>query len=121
MPSETAVPTDLLDELRTVYRHDPNLLDGDLPDLRLRPLTGGRNNRVYAWDSPEGEVCLKLYRTDKRDRADCEYQALTHVAAHGVTAAPRALWHDPDPELPAVAMTLVAATQYPTWLPRPSR
>jgi len=53
-------------------------------------------------------VCLKLYRTDKRDRATCEYQTLMHVAEHGITAAPQPLWHDPDPELSVVAMTMVA-------------
>ncbi|MGH3822064.1 MAG: phosphotransferase [Pseudonocardiaceae bacterium] len=113
MPHDTAVPTGLLDELRNFHRRDPNLLDDDLPGLRLRPLTGGRNNRVFAWDGTDGEVCLKLYRTDKRDRAACEYQALTHVAACGVTAAPQPLWHDPDPELPAVAMTMVAGEPVP--------
>lgn len=107
MPHSTAVPTGLLDELRNFHRHNPSLLDDDLPGLRLRSLTGGRNNRVFAWDGPDGEVCLKLYRTDKRDRAGSEYQALTHVAASGITAAPEPLWHDPDPELPAVAMTMV--------------
>jgi len=68
---------------------------------------------VFTWDGPDGEVCLKLYRTDKRDRAGCEYQALAHVAACGVTVAPRALWHDPDPDLPAVAMTMVAGDPVP--------
>ncbi len=113
MPHDTAVPIDLLDELRMIHRRDPGLLDSEHPDLRVRPLTGGRNNRVYAWDSPDGEVCLKLYRTDKRDRAACEYRALAHLAAHGVTAAPQALWHDPDPDLPAVAMTLVPGVTLP--------
>lgn len=113
MPHATAVPTGLLDELRNFNRRDPSLLDDDLPGLRLRPLTGGRNNRVFAWDGPDGEVCLKLYRTDKRDRAAYEYQALTHVAACGVTAAPQPLWHDPDPELPAVAMTMLAGQPVP--------
>ncbi|GAB3474106.1 aminoglycoside phosphotransferase family protein [Amycolatopsis cihanbeyliensis] len=113
MPHTTAIPTGLLAELRHFHRHNPSLLDEALPGLRLRPLTGGRNNRVFAWDSPDGEVCLKLYRTDKRDRAACEYQALTHVAACGVTAAPRPLWHDPDPELPAVAMSMVPGQPVP--------
>jgi Ser/Thr protein kinase RdoA (MazF antagonist) len=89
------------------------MLDDDLAGLRPRPLTGGRNNRVFAWDSPDGEVCLKLYRTDKRDRAACEYQALMHVAGRGVTAGPQPLWHDPDPQLPAVAMSMLPGQPVP--------
>jgi len=113
LPYAIAVPTGLLDELRNFHRREPSLLDEDLPGWRLRPLTGGRNNRVFAWESPDGAACLKLYRTDKRDRASCEYQALTHVAACGVTAVPQPLWHDPDPELPAVGMTLLAGQPVP--------
>ncbi len=113
MPHATAVPTGLLAELRNFDRRNPSLLDGDLPGLRLRQLAGGRNNRAFAWDGPDGEVCLKLYRTDKRDRAGCEYRALAHVAAYGVAAGPQALWHDPDPELPAVAMTMEVGEPVP--------
>jgi len=76
-------------------------------------VAGGRNNRAFAWDGPDGEVCLKLYHTDKRDRAGCEYRALAHVAAYGVAAGPQALWHDPDPELPAVAMTMEVGEPVP--------
>ena len=112
MPHD-AVPTDLLAELRNLHRRDPNLLDEHLPSLRLRPLSGARNNRVFAWDGPDGEVVLKLYRTDKRDHAACEYQALTHVTACGITAAPQPLWHDPDPRLPAIAMTTLNGEPVP--------
>lgn len=112
MPHD-AVPTDLLGELRNFHQRDPKLLDEHLPGLRLRTLSGGRNNRVFAWEGPDGEVVLKLYRTDKRDRAACEYQALAHVAACCITAAPQPLWHDPDPELPAVAMTLLSGEPVP--------
>jgi Ser/Thr protein kinase RdoA (MazF antagonist) len=113
LPYATPVPTDLLDELHDFHRRNPSMLDHDLPGLRLRSLTGGRNNQVFTWDGPDGEICLKLYRTDKRDRATSEYQALTQVAACGITAAPHPLWHDPDPELPAVAMTMVAGQPVP--------
>lgn len=69
--------------------------------------------RVYAWSGPDGEVCLKLYRTDKRDRTGCEYAALQHLAIHGVTAGPEPLWLDPHPDLPAVAMTLLPGEPLP--------
>lgn len=113
MQNNATVPTDLLDELRALHQRDPELLDNETAGLGLRPLSGGRNNRVFAWNSADGEVCLKLYRIDKRDRAACEFNALNHVAAHGVTNAPQALWHDPDPNLPAVAMSMVAGEPVP--------
>lgn len=113
MPSTTGVPTRLLAELRNLHHRDPSLLDNDLPDLRLWILAGGRHNQVFVWDSPDGETCIKLYRTDKHDRASHEYQALTHIATCGITAAPRPLWHDPDPDLSAVAMTMVPGKPVP--------
>lgn len=106
MIHDTAIPTELLDHLRQLHQSDPDALDSDLPEYGLEPLSGGRNNRVYRWQSPTGDICLKLYKTDKRDRAACEFHALTHLAEHGVMSAPKALWHDPHEELPAVAMTL---------------
>lgn len=58
----------------------------------LGPLTGGRNNRVYAWDRPEARFASSCIAPTKRDRATCEYQALTHIAAYGITA-PQAARH----------------------------
>ncbi|ONI71186.1 hypothetical protein ALI144C_52715 [Actinosynnema sp. ALI-1.44] len=101
------IPHDLLTELRLLHREQPDALGADLPAYGLIQLTGGRNNRVYRWSSPRGPVCLKLYRTDKRDRARCEWTALRHLADHGVTATSTALWHDPHPELPAVGLRFV--------------
>jgi aminoglycoside phosphotransferase (APT) family kinase protein len=101
------IPHDLLAELRAVHRAQPHALDGDLPQWGLAPLTGGRNNRAYRWSSPRGPACLKLYRTDKRDRARCKWTALRHLAEHGVAAASTAFWHDSHPELPALGMRFV--------------
>jgi hypothetical protein len=103
----------LLAELRIFHRRGPNMLEDDLPGLRLRRLAGGRKNRVFAWDGPDGEVCLKLYRSDARDRAGREHQALVHLAESGITAAPQPLWHDPDPELPVVATTMLPGQAVP--------
>ncbi|GAA5111018.1 aminoglycoside phosphotransferase family protein [Haloechinothrix salitolerans] len=113
------IPHDLLTELRVLHRERPEALDTDLPEYGLIPITGGRNNRVYRWSSPRGPVCLKLYRTDKRDRARCEWTALRHLTDHGVTATSTALWHDPHPELPAVGLRFVPG-QPITALDRPS-
>lgn len=101
------IPHDLLAGLRVLHRKQPDALDADLPEYGLIPITGGRNNRIYRWSSPRGPVCLKLYRTDKRDRARCEWTALRHLADHDFTSATTALWHDPDPDLPAVGLRFV--------------
>ena len=101
------IPHGLLAELRALHRTQPEALDGDLTQFGLTRLVGGRNNRVYRWRSRFGPACLKLYRTDRRDRAKCEWTALRHLAAHGVVAACSAFWHDPDPELPALGLRLV--------------
>ncbi|GAA0988293.1 aminoglycoside phosphotransferase family protein [Nocardiopsis tropica] len=101
------VPTDALAELRRIHEHEPALLDGPLPEWGLTPLSGGRSNRVYRWDSPAGPVCLKLYRTDKRDRSGSEALALSHLERHGVDRVPRLLWHDDHDVLPAAALTLL--------------
>ncbi len=105
MPS--TIPRDLLAELRQLHRNEPARLDGPLSDLGLTPLPGGHNNRVYRWDSPEGPVCLKLYRTDKRNRSGSEALALVHLEQHGVGGVPRVLWHDDHDVLPAAALTLL--------------
>ncbi|GAA1450877.1 aminoglycoside phosphotransferase family protein [Nocardiopsis tropica] len=101
------VPEDLLAELRRLHQHDPGLLDSSLPKWGLTPLSGGRSNRVYRWDCSDGPACLKLYRTDKRDRSGSEALALSHLAKHGVDRVPQLLWHDDHELLPASAMTLL--------------
>jgi aminoglycoside phosphotransferase (APT) family kinase protein len=101
------IPRDLLTELRLLHRTQPDALDGDLPQFGLAKLAYSRNNRVYRWSSPRGPACLKLYRTDKRDRARCEWTALRHLAEHDVTAACAPFWHDPHPDLPALSMGFV--------------
>jgi hypothetical protein len=103
----TAIPHELLDELRTLCRVRPAALDDDLPQFALTRLHRSRNNRLFRWNSPLGPICIKLYRTDKRDRARCEWTALHHLAAHGITAIRQPLWHDPHPDLPAVGMSLI--------------
>ncbi|ANN21169.1 hypothetical protein SD37_40025 [Amycolatopsis orientalis] len=89
------------------------MLDDDLPGLRLRRLARGRQNRTFAWDGPDGEICLKLYSSGNHERAIREYQALLHLAESGITAAPQPLWHDPNPELPAVATTMLPGQAVP--------
>ncbi len=79
----------------------------------MRRLSGGRRNRSFAWDGPGGEICLKLYASGDHDRAIREYRALVHLAESGITAVPQPLWHDPNPELSAVATTMLPGLAVP--------
>ncbi|MFD0856774.1 hypothetical protein ACFQ07_31365 [Actinomadura adrarensis] len=60
----------------------------------LRPLTGGFQNHVYAWDDPEhGPICLKLYiKGNHRRRVEHEWAALPLFAEHEVSDVARPLW-----------------------------
>lgn len=77
----------------------------------LRRLGGGRNNAVFAWNSPDGDLCIKLYPNTNRRRVEREWHGLTHVA--GLDIAPVPVWLDEHPEHPALAMTLVPGTPLP--------
>jgi Ser/Thr protein kinase RdoA (MazF antagonist) len=99
--------TALLTALRDGRSMPPALRAERLGQLGVAPLGGGRHNRVYAWERPNGPVCVKVYRTDGRHRVQREWHALTLLAAHQVTAAPLPLWLDPDPDQPAIGMTMV--------------
>jgi thiamine kinase-like enzyme len=109
---------DLLDLLRSA------LASGWLPDSGalaawgLRPLSGGRNNHIYAWDPGTGdEVCLKIYKPDGRaeDRRRFlrESHALAALAAAGVDDVPRLLWQDPAEPQPVTVMSLLPGTSLP--------
>lgn len=77
----------------------------------LRALGGGRNNDVYLWSGPTGEVCIKLYRKiDDRCRCEREWQALSLLAEHGFDYAPTPLWRDHHSHRPAIGMSLVPGT-----------
>jgi aminoglycoside phosphotransferase (APT) family kinase protein len=110
-------PTDLLAELRRARRLDPADQDQAVAALGLRPLTGGRNNHVYAWDSPQGPTCIKVYKLDERRRPEREWHALTLLAIHGTPNVPRLLWREGDAVSPAVGMTLVTGTAIPDEAP----
>ncbi|MFJ8966656.1 phosphotransferase [Lentzea sp. NPDC102401] len=95
------VPGDLLADLRTAQHGDPDNLNDVLEAWSLRPLTGGRNNDVYAWN----DTCIKLYRKTDGNRVEREWHGLIHVSALGV--APLPLWLDEHDERPALGMSLV--------------
>jgi thiamine kinase-like enzyme len=102
----TDAPADLLAALRHARSGPPGGLDGALRELRLRPLTGGRQNHVYLWTPPdEHATVVKVYKSDDRRRADREWAALTLLAVHKADDVPLPLWMDPDPAEPAIGMT----------------
>jgi thiamine kinase-like enzyme len=102
----TDAPADLLAALRRARSGPPGGLDDALRELRLRPLTGGRQNHVYLWTPPTCHATVvKIYKTDDRRRADREWAALTLLAAHKADDVPLPLWMDPDPAEPAIGMT----------------
>jgi hypothetical protein len=91
--------------------HASNADPGDLEVVhraKLRPLTGGHNNGVYAASVDGQQLCLKLSVVDERGRAEREWQALQLLAAHRPGLAPAPLWYDPDPRQPVVVMQLLS-------------
>jgi hypothetical protein len=66
--------------------------------LAARPARPGGNNRVFCLDIADGtRLALKYYPSqaiDGRDRLGQEYEALSFLAAHGVTSTPRPIARD---------------------------
>jgi hypothetical protein len=60
----------------------------------------GGNNRVFCLDTADGsQLALKFYpprSIDGRDRLGQEFEALSFLARHGVTATPRPIASDPE-------------------------
>ncbi|MFF4205622.1 phosphotransferase family protein [Streptomyces sp. NPDC001668] len=107
-----APPIALLAELRDARTGSEDRLTEALEHHGLRPLTGGFQNHVYAWDDPRhGPICLKLYaKGNQRRRVDREWAALTLLAKHDVSDVPRPLWLDTSDSVPAIGMTLLKGT-----------
>jgi Ser/Thr protein kinase RdoA (MazF antagonist) len=107
-----APPAALLTDLRDARTGSQTRLKDVLEYHGLRPLTGGLQNSVYAWDDPEaGPICLKLYaKGNHRRRVDREWAALTLLAEHDVSDVPRPLWLDHHDSVPAIGMTLLHGT-----------
>lgn len=104
-------PTELLADLRAARGGNPDQFDAALDKWGLRPLAGGRNNDVFAWNGPDGEICIKIYTKTDRRRVEREWHGLSHVV--GLDSAPVPLWLDHQDEQPALGMTLVPGTVLP--------
>ncbi|MFF1712256.1 phosphotransferase family protein [Streptomyces sp. NPDC058268] len=111
-PTRTAPPTALLTELREARTGSETRLKEAMEHHGLRPLTGGFQNHVYAWEDPDrGPICVKLYaKGNHRRRVEREWAALTLLAEHDVSDVPRPLWLDDDNSVPAIGMTLLNGT-----------
>lgn len=100
--ADRAVPSALLGDLRAARGSSPDQMQAVIEAWNLQPLTGARNNDVFAWDG----TCIKLYRRTDRRRVEREWHGLTHVAQLDI--APRPLWLDADPNQPAIGMTMLS-------------
>jgi Ser/Thr protein kinase RdoA (MazF antagonist) len=111
-PTRLAPPAALLTELRDARTGSETRIKEVLERHGLRPLTGGFQNHVYAWDDPDrGPTCLKLYtKSNHRRRVEREWASLTLLAEHKVSDVPRPLWLDNDNSVPAIGMSLLAGT-----------
>lgn len=78
-----------------------------LAPIALRPLSGGRNNAVYAATVDQQQVVLKCYKVDARQRAHKERAALLLAKAQGCDTAPRLLTWSDDPQVPIAALQLL--------------
>lgn len=111
LPAAGNTPHDVLAVLRAhavaVTGEDQVIVVG------ARPLSGGRNNAAYRWESPDGPVCVKIYRVDDRRRVEREWLSLTFLSGHQVKSAPAPLWADPHPWQPAIGMTLLPGRPFP--------
>jgi Ser/Thr protein kinase RdoA (MazF antagonist) len=104
-------PRDVLAVLRA---HAARAAEEDqLLAIGAQPLSGGRNNAVYRWESPDGPVCVKVYRVDERRRAEREWLSLAFLSGHQAGSAPAPLWADPDPGQPVIGMTFLPGRPFP--------
>jgi Ser/Thr protein kinase RdoA (MazF antagonist) len=111
LPTAGNPPRDVLAVLR---EHAARAAGEDqLLAIGAQPLSGGRNNAVYQWESPNGPVCVKVYRVDDRRRAEREWLSLAFLSGHHVRSAPLPLWADPDPGQPAIGMTFLPGRPFP--------
>jgi thiamine kinase-like enzyme len=61
---------------------------------QIAPVIGGRNNLLYRARGPGGDLAIKFYRRDGRDRAGREYHALLALRRAGLALAPEPLLLD---------------------------
>ena len=104
---------DLLAALRRARASaaDSDALSKSLAELGVSPLTGGMQNDLFRWTSPDGEdTVIKFYPKTDRRRADREWAALTLLEPHRPGIVPTPLWLDPAEAEPALGMSVLHGT-----------
>jgi hypothetical protein len=77
LPTAGNAPHEVLAVLRA---HAAGAAGADqLHAIGAQPLSGGRNNVVYQWESPDGPACIKIYRVDDRHRAEREWPSCPDI------------------------------------------
>ncbi|MBN1285887.1 MAG: phosphotransferase [Anaerolineae bacterium] len=102
--------TALTGAVRRYHYDSAALTPGDLALLEaaeLRPVEGGLNNVVYAFQCDGQRCCVKLYKVDERCRAEREWRALTLLTGQGYAHHPQPYYYDPAAHPPAVVMAFV--------------
>lgn len=105
----------VLAELRRHCTTGGHSLPEHLTLAGLRPLTGGRNNTVYAWKPTPGQdtEIIKLYKDGERDRGEREWTVLVDLHAAHPGDAPAPLWEDLDHPQPAIGMSYLPGIPLP--------
>jgi Ser/Thr protein kinase RdoA (MazF antagonist) len=104
-------PQNLLAELRRAREHGGEALSDSLASLGVRPLTGGMQNDLYRWTSPDGDdTVIKFYTKTDRRRAEREWAALNLLDPQRLGTVPIPLWLDPAEVEPAIGMTVLHGT-----------
>ncbi len=104
-------PQDMLAALRQARTRGGEALSDSLARLGVRPLTGGMQNDLYRWTSPDGDdTVIKFYTKTDRRRAEREWAALNLIEPQHLGTVPVPLWLDPVEVEPALGMTVLHGT-----------
>ena len=72
-------------------------------------MTGGRNNPIFGCTIDGQRVCIKLHKTDGRQRDRREWEALSVLAASHPAVSPLPIGYEPEAQ-PAMAIELLPGT-----------
>ncbi|WP_431895631.1 phosphotransferase family protein [Micromonospora haikouensis] len=101
----------MLAALRQARTRGGEALSDSLARLGVRPLTGGMQNDLYRWTSPDGDdTVIKFYTKTDRRRAEREWAALNLIEPQHLGTVPVPLWLDPVEVEPALGMTVLHGT-----------
>ena len=92
------LPRDQEYELRLLLKHLEKTDEESkvYQDWQMMSLSGGANNRLFRATSSLGDFVIKFTIRDERNRAECEFQALSALREAGVQIAPLPILVDND-------------------------